>query len=418
MSNLLMFTNVYPFGVGEQFIEKEIGIISETFKLVTIIAVEATEEDQKVREIPKNVVAFRAGRREIRDGKVIKALRLLRVLISKDPDFKGELNELTGIKKKLFLSSFEERCQDVCRRIEAEGMLANMGEENIIYSYWLYYGARIGLIMKKRNGCKFKFIISRAHRYDLYEERSPYNYLPYREYFINNINCIFPVSKNGEDYLLQNFPNAKDKVDAAYLGVQDYGVQKSNKESDFYILSCSNVIPIKRIDKIISSLKLLKRNDIRISWIHIGDGTEFKKIQNLSKELKAININVKLLGRLSNEQVIHFFRSHYIDLFLNTSYSEGLPVSIMEAMSFGVPVVATNVGGTSEIVQSGINGFLIPKDFTDYILSNKIAKVIQMKVENKIQTFRVNARETWKNKFDSQKNYADFWKKILDNANS
>jgi len=49
---------------------------------------------------------------------------------------------------------------------------------------------------------------------------------------------------------------------------------------------------------------------------------------------------------LPHNDVLNYYASNPVDVFINTSSSEGLPVSIMEAMSFGIPVIATNVGGT------------------------------------------------------------------------
>ena len=71
--------------------------------------------------------------------------------------------------------------------------------------------------------------------------------------------------------------------------------------------------------------------------------------------------------------MLNWFENNSVDVFVNVSSSEGLPVSIMEAFSFGVPVVATKVGGIPEIVDEKC-GILIPKEFEPkelgYILEN------------------------------------------------
>ena len=48
-----------------------------------------------------------------------------------------------------------------------------------------------------------------------------------------------------------------------------------------------------------------------------------------------------------------------LDVYVNTSIHEGIPMSVLEAMSYGLPVVAANVGGLPEIIKNGVNGFLI-----------------------------------------------------------
>lgn len=61
---------------------------------------------------------------------------------------------------------------------------------------------------------------------------------------------------------------------------------------------------------------------------------------------------------LSHDQVMNYYKEHHFDVFINMSTNEGVPVSIMEAASFGIPIIATNVGGTSEIVQPSVGMLL------------------------------------------------------------
>lgn len=65
-------------------------------------------------------------------------------------------------------------------------------------------------------------------------------------------------------------------------------------------------------------------------------------------------------------------------MFINVSSSEGLPVSIMEACSFGIPIIATNVGGTAEIVQAGVNGILLKEQFETEVLKQAILRFAGM----------------------------------------
>jgi glycosyltransferase involved in cell wall biosynthesis len=87
-----------------------------------------------------------------------------------------------------------------------------------------------------------------------------------------------------------------------------------------------------------------------------------------------------------------------VDLFLNVSTTEGVPVSIMEAFSAGIPVYATNVGGTSEIVNSG-NGKLMDKDLTPEKLAHEIRSFNELTSETKL-TLRNNALKTYSEKCD------------------
>ena len=103
-----------------------------------------------------------------------------------------------------------------------------------------------------------------------------------------------------------------------------------------------------------------------------------------------------------NERVHKFYSEQPVDVFINLSDSEGLPVSIMESMSYGIPVIATDVGGTREIVNEK-TGFLIPKDFQPQKVAEIITNFSLLSKEEK-QKYREAAYEMWESKFDGEKN--------------
>ena len=70
---------------------------------------------------------------------------------------------------------------------------------------------------------------------------------------------------------------------------------------------------------------------------------------------------MEFLGFLNEDEIISALAAS--DVFVLPSYVEGIPVSAMEAMAIGVPVIATNIAGTSELVESGVTGLLVrPSD--------------------------------------------------------
>ena len=107
----------------------------------------------------------------------------------------------------------------------------------------------------------------------------------------------------------------------------------------------------------------------------------------------------EFIGQLKNEDVQKYYHTHHIDLFINVSESEGLPVSIMEAMSYGIPVIATNVGGTREIVNQGAE-YLIDKNFACKELLQKIQMVYDYTPEER-KTLSSKVLETWESEFDA-----------------
>jgi glycosyltransferase involved in cell wall biosynthesis len=182
--------------------------------------------------------------------------------------------------------------------------------------------------------------------------------------------------------------------------VRDNGFNAARKEGDiFHLLSCSNMTPVKRVSLIIEALKHV---DIEINWTHIGTGKLRDEITNAVKTLPH-NVHVNLLGLLSNKEVLDYYRCNHVDLFINVSKSEGVPVSIMEAFSFGVPAAATNVGGTGEIVDDSVG-----KLFDVNVSPQEIAETIKSFANSETFQYRDNARNRWNERCNAEKNYIDF----------
>jgi glycosyltransferase involved in cell wall biosynthesis len=101
-------------------------------------------------------------------------------------------------------------------------------------------------------------------------------------------------------------------------------------------------------------------------------------------------------------------------IFEQLAASEGIPVNIMEALSAGIPVVATNVGGSAEAVNSK-NGFLVPADFD----CGNVAQIIDNYLNSPISeqnVYRQNAYDFWKEKYEAGKKYGEFLRCVLDES--
>ena len=183
---------------------------------------------------------------------------------------------------------------------------------------------------------------------------------------------------------------------------------KKNSERKI-IVSCSNLYKWKRVNKIISSLSKIKT--LNIEWFHFGDGPEYEKIIELAKKQLKNNIKFNFLGRVDNDTILEWYQKNIPPLFINLSNSEGVPVSIMEAMSFGIPCIATIVGGCGELVTQN-TGFPVDVNLSD----KKIAGIIDgfFSLEPEIQEeMRKNAYSCIQDKFNANKNYFNFCEDIL-----
>lgn len=175
------------------------------------------------------------------------------------------------------------------------------------------------------------------------------------------------------------------------------------------------MVKIKRVNLIAELLSLL--DGYKIKWIHFGGGELLNKVMMRANSLLLnTSINFEFKGAVTNDTILQFYAETHIDLFINVSSSEGIPVSIMEAMSFSIPVVATNVGGTSEIVNSS-NGLMLNVDFSLKEAAQEIIKILSLGKEEK-QSIRENAYNTWKLNYNADLNYPNFIKEINNLTNA
>jgi len=274
------------------------------------------------------------------------------------------------------------------------------------YSYWCNDSAlALSLIQKSEPGVR---TVSRIHGWDVYFEPSKYNYLPYRLWISENLTAIFSISQKGVDYCRNNWKiNNKSVINLSRLGVNE-GVFLKEDPSLFLLVSCSNLISLKRIDLLVKSLSLIQ---FKLKWVHFGDGEKINELLVLSNEILKENIDFEYKGRVENNLVLDYYKNSKPSLFINLSSSEGVPVSIMEAMSFGIPAIATNVGGTSEIVNDE-NGFLIEAHPNAQTVADKIIKYYNLRLDEK-NIKREFAYTTWKSKYNAEKNYSSFIHEIL-----
>ncbi|HJX71362.1 MAG TPA: glycosyltransferase, partial [Bacteroidales bacterium] len=275
----------------------------------------------------------------------------------------------------------------------------NIRPGDICYFYW---GLRWSQVLPFLNMVNTKIIV-RFHGSDIYENVN-HNYIPMRTRQLECAEKAIFISKCGYNYLTMKFPFIKDKSDISRLGSIDYGLNPYQLEEPVRIVSCSNLVPVKRVAIIAESLKFI---DFKLSWIHIGDGPQRENIQNIIRNLPE-NIMTELKGSLNHDEVMDFYHRVSLNIFLNVSSSEGIPVSIMEALSFGIPVIATDVGGVSEITDNE-TGALVPADISPESLSSEIAKLVNRK---DYADMRIKARKRWEERCNADEIYPEFVKML------
>lgn len=413
MSNLIFITSRFPFEPGEPFIEAEFQFLHPNFKRVIIITRNVTAT--KLRTIQDDVKVYRYNPTSTSFGYLTLPLLIVRYFakitrIYKDEiSFRKEISRPISFKKKLILLKKIIKGLQLKVFIESIIKKEKIAGKITFYSYWMNNGAHAICMLDNLDKIK----ISRAHRIDLYEEETETNYLPLLKYIYNNLDGIFFISAHGKEYFENRLRviNPKNQISrAGVLNPFKNDIQKTDP-GFFRIVSCSSLIKVKRVDLIISALENLK-TDRKVIWNHFGEGVLQAELHDLAKRklghLK--NINFQFMGQIQNSELLKFYASNRIDLFINTSASEGIPASIMEAQSFGIPVIATYVGGVKEVVTEG-TGILLPVDFMPEDLTKMIQLYANMP-EDEINNIRMKAFKNWDLNFNAAVNYPDFVAKV------
>ena len=409
-SSILFFiTEEYPYGYGEPFIENEIELLSKSFRKIILIS--KGDSKQNKRNVPENITVVN-NKFGLRYFDKILAIRYLFSRIFIKEIFYLNTTNFSFSKANISYAIISlARAKKVCNFI-IKNYDINIYNSIYFYSYWYKDESIAACLLKKYN----KKIISftRAHGYDLYFERSNSGYLPYRTYTTKKLDRIFTISKHGLNYLKYKFQT--DNIKLSYLGTNSIINKRDVKINNFSkrFLSCSMIYPNKRVDLIGDSIKNLS---YKMTWDHYGDFmpfTDHKYRTNLKiicNDLKSCGHSINFTGTINNKELLNKIGKIKYDFFINLSESEGIPVTIMEAFSFGIPVIATNVGGVSEIVIDNFNGFLLDKNCSFKDVSQKINSFYEMNVAQ-INMFRINAYNTWENKFNAKKNFPLFVEKI------
>jgi colanic acid/amylovoran biosynthesis glycosyltransferase len=400
MAQLIIFTNNFPFGNGETFLETEIFYLGKYFTTIHIFPL-YYGQSKTARHIPNNTT-YSEPFFKIDVVKNRRGLLLAGIVNVAPVGF--AFKELVKNRVIYNFNHIKNWLSEVCivRNVLSSGnkkkIYSEIQKDSILYFYWGDKSSGIVPIIKR----KFSIpVVARFHNSDLYEEVKN-GYIPFRPKLLNNLTSAVFIAKKGENYMKSRYKNISFRSQVFRLGVNP--VTSSNPENDsiFRIVSCSYVVPIKRIDLIIDTLNTL---DFKIHWTHIGGGPLLEQIKEKSKSLKP-NISSHFLGHVNNKEVLKFYESNPIDLFLNVSASEGIPVSIMEAIAAGIPVIATDVGGTSEIIDESF-GKLIEKNFSVHHLGQLIQEIYMKKKEEKVM-MREAAFNFWNKNYNAEKNYTSF----------
>ncbi|HEY5913550.1 MAG TPA: glycosyltransferase family 4 protein [Verrucomicrobiae bacterium] len=216
-----------------------------------------------------------------------------------------------------------------------------------------------------------------SHGYDIYRKPPP-------DYAARAAaaQAVITVSKANADYIARVFavPPAKIKVIPCGVDLEKFKPEPlSGNGRPPSIVCVARQAAVKNLGVLLRSCALLRQRGRSFRCVLVGDGPCHAELEALRVELRLCDV-LSLVGAREHSAVLRYWQQAAIGVL--TSNSEGMPVSLMEAAACGVPVVATAVGGVSELVEDGETGLLAPAgdvagitDRLERLLSNEELRI-------------------------------------------
>lgn len=389
MRRLVLLTHQFPRAIGDApFVEAELSALAAEFDDVVVFSFDGRPLTP-LRDLPPGV---RFGGDLHRDGvslfrRTFTALTLTRRTMRVLRNERAAGRPLPFVVTARAVLAATRVAADP--RLRAE-LVATPADSVTLYLFWGMGSSLAAPWLDRPSGG----LVLRLHRYDLLDV--PGAPLPFRASMFRCADRVLLVADEARRRLAADSWVAEGgaELHVAHLGTPDFGTAPVPEVGDVPIVfSCSSVTPVKRVPLIAEAVSILAR-DRPLIWVHAGDGPELAAVRHALKGAPE-QLQVELLGSITRDAVIDFYRTRPIAAFINASSSEGLPVSLMEAVSAGVPCVATDVGGAEELVGSRHGtGILVQSSASASELANALGTLISQ------PTDRMSVRRRWAEQFD------------------
>ena len=326
-------------------------------------------------------------------------------------------------KLRVLLSYWLIMRASLANREVIEHIIARADQGYLFYFYWGDKSVLILPFLKSfmaAQGRRVPLAVMRLHGSDAIEEAK--GILPFREQVYGAVDYAVPVSGMIESYIKCRYAVQPRNICTFRLGSPEGGRTLSwerGPAGELHIVSCSNVVPLKRVEYIADAVALLAERlhneggigDVKsLCWTHIGDGPQRVALeQHIKSRIAAAGFpanlcRVEFKGAMPHREVLEYYRNNHIDLFIHASRSEGGPVVIMEAASFAIPVISTKVGAVDEMIPQE---WIIPVEATPDILVDKVVEYLLLP-DGKRLALKEQNRRVWEERWNAERNYAAF----------
>lgn len=396
---LVLVTEGFPLsGVTErEFVMPELGYLLKEFGKVYLLPL---RDDGLECELPKNVILDKSLSTRPTGWDKIKELRhpLVWKRLYNDVRYCGLKRLRMSMAYSVYAFHYERQIK---RFIKKEGLDP---ENTLYYTFWFEYVTSALCLVGNLK------IFTRTHGHDMYERDDTYVSRAWRLVDFKNLKACCAVSRAGFEYMKDRYPQYADKIWLSFLGSR--APQSINPGSSsrnrIVILCCARLSHEKRVPFQMDLIKEFaeRHPEYELIWHQIGGGAESGEVKEKTFVMPP-NVKVWLHGEKPNSYVRDFLNTRHVDVMMLTSkYEGGVPIAICEAMSFGIPVLATNVGGVPEIVNDE-NGALLSSDPDADEFCEKLLDMIPRLPEK-----RIMARRDWEAGFQVESVRRDFAVKL------
>jgi glycosyltransferase involved in cell wall biosynthesis len=349
--DLVMLTGRFP--KGEAVLGGELRATAARFERVFVIPSHPGRPGAETSELPGNAtvvdLGWRRGWSRSQKLSVLRsrlALRILARTLRRPSNWRAYI-----AGARVYLDILAEN-------LLKASSLAAWAEENglrdaLFYDFW-FENSTLALAALRQRG-EIRCAVARAHRFDAFDfEEAGLRRVPFREFKADHLDAIFPIAEDSADYMRERVGGNAGKVRLARLGVPLPATCPETLAEPPLVVSCSSLISRKQVHLIPEVLRACERP---LRWVHFGEGSERQRVEAAASLLPDA-VSWELPGRVENPVVCAFYAENGVSALLSLSLSEGVPVSMMEAQSYGVPIVALAVGGVPEIVRAGTGALL------------------------------------------------------------
>jgi L-malate glycosyltransferase len=264
---------------------------------------------------------------------------------------------------------------------------------DIIHSH-RYKENLIAFLLAKSLGVKRLITTMHGLAEPLFEgekEKIPLSTKTKMDHFLINrfFSDIIAVSQEMKTTLVNKYHFKPSKIKVIYNGIPVPSNPRPlesltpclKKNGFFHIGTVGRMVPVKGYDLFLEIASEIKKQNDKVRFSILGDGPLKDHLMDKAKEL-GIDDCVEFITPVPDP--FPYYNS--LDIYMNTSFHEGLPLSILEAMSCGKPIVAPRTGGIPEIFTNNINGILVDNrkahSFTTACISMLANKVERKSIEN------------------------------------